>query len=347
MKNVGLSIIFNVEQSEYIGETTHSAGLKVVVHQPSRMAFPEDDGILVSPNALTHISVTMSKTKKMNGLYGNCTDENEPGKEPTMYQKYFNASYCEKGCLFTCLNDEIIKTCGCIDTKFPLVNKKNSTLQPCSVDNDTSTKCSKKIWEEYEKDGLPCNAGCTISCSETLYKPVISREIWPCKNYLKEMEKLNRNIYNRYNQSGQDLGQFIVFIQDFSYTSIEESPAYEVQQFSSDIGGILGLYIGFSILTIAEFAELAIDILAIVSYQVLVKIKSIVLNWKREKRIQNCNRVNPIKRFRCSVKMINMEEEEEEEEEDYQVGTLGGPRAGRECSGRKAHDKQDMTPVHI
>ena len=55
----GLSLMFNLEQKDYIGELTESAGLRLVVHDPRRMAFPEDEGILVAPNTLTNIGISM------------------------------------------------------------------------------------------------------------------------------------------------------------------------------------------------------------------------------------------------------------------------------------------------
>jgi len=41
----GLSLTFNVDQDEYIGELAESAGLRVVVHDQKRMPFPEDEGM--------------------------------------------------------------------------------------------------------------------------------------------------------------------------------------------------------------------------------------------------------------------------------------------------------------
>ena len=38
---------------------------------------------------------------------------------------------------------------------------------------------------------------------------------------------------------------------------------FQLGQFISSLGGILGLYIGFSILTILEFCELAFDMVAL------------------------------------------------------------------------------------
>ncbi|ESO09377.1 hypothetical protein HELRODRAFT_168358 [Helobdella robusta] len=57
-----------------------------------------------------------------------------------------------------------------------------------------------------------------------------------------------------------NFGKLIVYFESLSYSAISETPSCEVQQLLSDIGGVLGLYIGFSLLTIVEFIVLIYDL---------------------------------------------------------------------------------------
>ena len=52
-------MVFNVDQAQYIGDLTESAGMKVLVHNANHMPFPEDQGVTVAPGELTSIGVTM------------------------------------------------------------------------------------------------------------------------------------------------------------------------------------------------------------------------------------------------------------------------------------------------
>ncbi|ESO09378.1 hypothetical protein HELRODRAFT_168359 [Helobdella robusta] len=74
-----LALLFSKE--EYIEEITESSGLRVVIHDPKRMSFPEDEGIFVSPYALTHIGV-------------------------------------KRGCQYRCLGEEVLCRCSCLYVKF-------------------------------------------------------------------------------------------------------------------------------------------------------------------------------------------------------------------------------------
>jgi len=55
----GLSLTFNVDQDDYIGDMADGAGLRVVVHDQSQMPFPEYSGIAVNPGQLTYIGASM------------------------------------------------------------------------------------------------------------------------------------------------------------------------------------------------------------------------------------------------------------------------------------------------
>ncbi len=56
---LGLHLILNIEQSEYIGSLAEAAGVKVVLHHKETMSFPEDNGFSVAPGQMTHIGLTM------------------------------------------------------------------------------------------------------------------------------------------------------------------------------------------------------------------------------------------------------------------------------------------------
>jgi hypothetical protein len=53
----GLQLILNVNQDEYISEGDDAAGMRLVVHEPLRMPFPEDEGLAINPGQTTSIGM--------------------------------------------------------------------------------------------------------------------------------------------------------------------------------------------------------------------------------------------------------------------------------------------------
>ena len=54
---LGLHLILNIDQDEYVRQVVDTAGVRLVVHPQSRMPFPEDEGVTVSPGRSTSIGL--------------------------------------------------------------------------------------------------------------------------------------------------------------------------------------------------------------------------------------------------------------------------------------------------
>jgi len=59
LRSAGLSVIFNTDQEEYVGDLTEGSGIRVIVHNQTDMPFPEDQSIAVSPGTLTYIGASL------------------------------------------------------------------------------------------------------------------------------------------------------------------------------------------------------------------------------------------------------------------------------------------------
>ena len=54
---IGLTIVLDIAQYEYIPNVGEAAGAVVVVHSPDNMPFPNDEGILAVPGKLTSVGI--------------------------------------------------------------------------------------------------------------------------------------------------------------------------------------------------------------------------------------------------------------------------------------------------
>ena len=57
-------MVLNIDQDDYLPEVGDTAGIRLVIHPPNRMPFPEDEGITVNPGEATYIGVRQVKDSK-------------------------------------------------------------------------------------------------------------------------------------------------------------------------------------------------------------------------------------------------------------------------------------------
>ena len=55
---IGLKVILNINQDEYISTGNDAAGARIVIHSQDKMPYPEDEGLLVKPGMLTSVHVS-------------------------------------------------------------------------------------------------------------------------------------------------------------------------------------------------------------------------------------------------------------------------------------------------
>ncbi|CAC5419316.1 unnamed protein product [Mytilus coruscus] len=152
-------------------------------------------------------------------------------------------------CFEVCKETIVEKNCNCS----PSLSDIHLGLGLC--ENITELQCM----EEAEKRSDSC--GCKEPCSEVQYKTFRSFTIWPGRSYVGVLDALLKERGLTY----QDLRDSLLFINIY-FTSLqeeitEEELAYTVENFWSDIGGSLGLWVGMSVISLAEILELGILIL--------------------------------------------------------------------------------------
>ncbi|KAG2469869.1 UNC8 protein, partial [Polypterus senegalus] len=72
-------------------------------------------------------------------------------------------------------------------------------------------------------------------------------------------------------QIRDNLVKVVVYYQQLNYEQIEEEPSLTEIDVISNMGGLIGLWVGFSVCTLAEFFELFVDVLFFMVRQCLSK----------------------------------------------------------------------------
>ncbi|XP_022110548.1 amiloride-sensitive sodium channel subunit beta-2-like [Acanthaster planci] len=254
----GLTMELFVEQTEYVRGLQNSAGLKVFISGQNQVPFPEDRGIIVSPGRETSIALHKVRIDRLGAPYTSCTSD-----LPTIFSTFYgNVDYSLLACEKSCVAQEILEMCHCADPRYRFTDETSS----CSSQNQSQMACTRKILLAYVNNSLRCN--CPLPCSEVEFEETVSAASWPNENYKFALENIITRLSADFSSAIEEDDRFIeknvvklnVFLSSLQYQYIYQTPDYSQENLISDLGGQVGLWMGFSILTFFEIAELVLDL---------------------------------------------------------------------------------------
>ncbi|XP_070582192.1 uncharacterized protein [Ptychodera flava] len=250
----GLKLTLFIEQDEYIPLYGQEAGVRVLIHPQDITPFPEDEAITVAPGLKTSIGIRMDTIKSLSEPYTNCS--NDEDFESVYGEGY---KYSDMDCHKTTMQQYIRDECECVDTIY---------LEgiPCDVADFKQEQC-RQLMEYFYQRGLISN-NCKEPCKATKYSKTMSQSMWPSKKHvggvIKVLRPINekvRNIVVDEQSARENLVRLAVYYEELNYQKITKLPAYTIEELLADLGGILGLYIGMSLITAFEVLELFLNAL--------------------------------------------------------------------------------------
>ena len=159
--------------------------------------------------------------------------------------------------------------------------------------NQTMLECLNKVFEEFFATDVfeVCEPHCPLECNTLTYTVSASFSKFPNYYYFTQLinnPKITSKYPPGYNITYNDIQNsviaFNVYYDDLKYTTITENPSVSSIDLISNMGGILGLFIGVSFLSFIEPLEMIMEIIFIL----FEKEKKIV------KKIDPRNAVTPI-----------------------------------------------------
>ena len=253
------------------GEFNKYDGLHVVVHN-STVDPRFHDGIDIAPGFATNLIVSRSYTYKLDLPYNDCiidpTDETAHGSKIFKYMTQSrNYTYRHVDCYDYCLGQEMINIC-----KIDKLESYEYLLDYYAL-NATLIACFKSVFEEFfNKDVYEiCHPHCPLECNTISYGITTSFSKFPNLIYFEKKLKNNSIITSKYpsgyNITYEDILKstvaFNVYYDDLKYSIITEVPKTGPTDLISNMGGLLGLFIGISFLSFGELAEMLLEVIFI------------------------------------------------------------------------------------
>ncbi|KAM8972026.1 epithelial sodium channel subunit gamma-like [Pelodytes ibericus] len=260
----GLTLELFIEQSEYISSLSTAAGLRVVLHGQGKMPFPEDEGVNVPPGQESDIGVVKVHVKRLTEPYNSRCSTGKNIKN--FYADVYRTDYSREACKKSCAQAKMIKNCGCRMWEFPAPPGSNIPL--CNISEPFVNNCVEMYEYKLSHDQLKCH--CPLQCEEEIFELTLSSSQWPSSMYLESFSRRlhSRKRYKHTESIRDNVVKVVVYYQQLNYELIEEVPSMQLVDLFSSIGGLVGLWIGVSVCTVAEFFELILNLLTFVVRQI-------------------------------------------------------------------------------
>ena len=239
----GLQLVVNVNQSEYATPT--DAGVKVAIHTQSEPPLPDDQGIGVPTGRNAFISIKEQSILDKTGQ--GCRSSEDLSNINFLQGEY--SIYTASACLVDCLHTSIADNCDCIVAR--------SFYSEDTADYSRLPNCTlEKICCIENQFLTPTECNCSAACSSISYATTVSYSSFPAE-YISEYVASFTGVSDSFFPT--NLLQMHVYFETLNVEMETTTFAYSPITLLSDIGGILGLFLGMSVITIIEFGTWVVD----------------------------------------------------------------------------------------
>ncbi|XP_063378688.1 pickpocket protein 28-like [Cydia fagiglandana] len=238
--------------SDFICKGTFS-GFKVYLHHPADLPQSSRSYYAVQDDDAAYFSIKVNLVTTSNTLI-NYSPHIRQCYFPTERTLHFFKMYTQNNCRLECLANHTLTSCGCVEYYMP---RNQSTLMCISSDE---LHCLYKTFVAYSAmdDGFGNSnhslCQCLPLCHSVQYEAEVVRTSEDVARY-KAMRLAFNEIYNvskPYVKSTRTYTPIKMYFKESRFVSLRRSELFGATDFLANCGGLLGLFLGFSFLSLVE-----------------------------------------------------------------------------------------------
>eukprot|EP00794_Sanderia_malayensis_P014950 gene14950-16492_t len=178
----------------------------------------------------------------------------------TPVKQFVSGKYTTSNCKISCFIQRMYDYCGGILHAFKVLVPKNEYPNTEKYkDEDTLVACVTKL---YTTHGF-VNCDCPMTCEEEIFESQVTLTPWQKSSIIK---RIHPQIARQLSMPKDDVNLetwresivlLSVFYEEFTTQYVTEQELYSMSSLASDIGGLLGLCIGASVISICELIYLS------------------------------------------------------------------------------------------
>ncbi|CAD0197339.1 unnamed protein product [Chrysodeixis includens] len=227
------------------------SGFKVYIHHPADLPQSSLYYYAVLQNQVSSMALSLSYINTSDSLRRYDAVTRQCYFSDEKYLKYFKI-YTASNCKIECLSNKTFEICKCVEFYMPHFN--SSTI--CTARDATCVSDAQAQVLEEESDVERAICKCLPSCTGAIdYEAEILKTNYHLLESIKEQSKINVNEYYFYDEeiySKLNFSKLEMYFKKSRFVSMRRSELFGVTDFLANCGGLLGLFLGFSFLSLVE-----------------------------------------------------------------------------------------------
>ena len=232
-------------------------GILLSIQNQTSQPFWQGDVIKIDGGRATDIVLKRNLVTLLQLPYGNCSDGS--GKNSYYYNYVVNTlgfNYSSEFCTKICLQANVVQNCNCTMVFFPTYGFNYSYC------NFLTLRCAQSVVSRIDITSS-CQQACPNECSYTQYDATTSRNNYPSygnNSVLDNFLLSSKGVKQTFNFTKESYAKVNIFYHEMSYTTIVQTAKQQIPDIISNLGGTVGLYAGFSFLSLGEVLEILFHI---------------------------------------------------------------------------------------
>ncbi len=227
-----------------------SQGLLLLVHSPDEeMGIALGNSVALIPGFQIEISLIKKDLKRLPAPFAsNCSSK-------TTVKQLIGGKYNRKNCLSSCSFNQIYEKCGKVtEHAQPYMPQKDYPTTKTFINQSSYNECRLK--NALSNGNTICD--CPFPCEQVTYEKQVTQRPWQASSLTKTMKiqlakflgiqpsEVNLNLLK------ENFIHLKVFFDDFTTLTIVEQEMYNIESLLCDFGGLMGLLVGASAISLLE-----------------------------------------------------------------------------------------------
>lgn len=221
----------------------------------------------VKPNTDTTFSIKRNFVNKLPYPYSSCTldlrTNSRDSIDSDLYREFFdrNVTYNRFYCLRQAYRSAVYKQCNCVTE----LGDFQGVTNICEGAKEIA--CDNEIFNDLERNGFngTFDNDCPLECNRMYFDIITDMQNFPSKMHARQLMGVHgyfrRQNLTRVEDVKESVLRVNVYYRDIGYTSLEEIATYYFKDMIGSTGGMLGLFLGISLISFVEIVELFIDVI--------------------------------------------------------------------------------------